>query len=93
MRVLVASILLLTACKADPTKDFEALAERACACPEEDAACGTKVLADLVTFAGSHSSSDGDSERITAAGVRVNDCLSMTGVKPTEIIAALERFR
>lgn len=88
---LVVCLFLAAGCK-DSTKDFEQLADRACACPQEDTACGNKVLADLVTFAEHNKSSDGDQRRITEAGVRLDECLVNAGVKQTELTAALGKM-
>lgn len=87
----VASCFLFLGCK-DATGDFEKLADRACECALEDAACGSKVLAEVTKFAESHKTSDGDMHRINEAGKRMYDCLANTGVKPTEVTAALEKL-
>ena len=93
MRLLsfVLGCLLFTGCK-DATKDFESLAERACACADNDAACGNKVLADLVTFTEHTKLSDGNQARITQAGVKISNCLMDTGMQPNQITAALEKM-
>ena len=88
---LVMSCLLFTGCK-DATKGFEDLADRACTCAEEDAACGDKVLADVVSFAEHNKISDGNYEKITQAGVRLNNCLTATGINQTKLVSALDRM-
>ncbi len=92
MRFFVVTVLLLTGCKKDPTAGFEKLADRACECATDDQACGSKVLSDLATFTEAHKASDGNQGRITAAGKRIYDCLTMAGTKPKDVTAALEHL-
>ncbi len=87
----VVSCLLIAGCK-DATKDFEKLADQACECSQEDTACGSKVLTEVTRFAETHKTSDGDMRRINEAGKRLYECLNNTGVKPTELTAALEKL-
>ena len=87
--MIVVACLAFAGCK-NPTKGLESLADRACQCAENDTACGNKVLADLATFA-EHNSAPGSSS-FNKAGVRLNDCLVTTGVKPRELTAALEKM-
>jgi hypothetical protein len=87
----IASAALLVGCK-DAAKDFESLADRACECAPEDTACGNKVLSDVVKFAETHKSSDGDSTRINEAGRRIYDCLGSAGIQANALTAALEKM-
>ncbi len=89
LRMLVVSCLLVAGCK-NPTKEFQGLADRACACEEQDARCGNKVLADLSTF--SENNKTNGSQDWIKAGMRLTDCLTQTGVKPRELTAALEKI-
>jgi hypothetical protein len=88
---LVVSALLLVGCK-DAAKDFEKLADRACECEADDASCGNKVLSDVVKFAETHKTSDGDVHRINEAGKRIYDCLGTAGIMPNALTAALEKM-
>jgi hypothetical protein len=88
----VVSALFVVGCSGSAEKDFEKLAEQACACAPDDAACGNKVLADVTKFAETHKTSDGDMHRINEAGKRVYDCLASSGVKPASVTAALEKM-
>ena len=83
--------LAIAACRSD-AKDFEALADQACACEEGDTACGNKVLAGVNKYAEEHGTSHSDQDRITAAGVRLHECLINTGVQQTALTAVLERM-
>jgi hypothetical protein len=87
----IASCVLLVGCK-DAAKDFEKLADRACECAPDDAACGNKVLADVAKFAETHKTSDGDVSRINEAGKRISDCLGSAGIQPNALTAALEKM-
>ena len=87
--MLLATCLLVIGCK-NPTKELESLADRACECADGDTTCGNKVLADLATFA-DHNSAPGTTA-FNQAGVRINDCLMSTGIKPRELTAALEKM-
>jgi hypothetical protein len=89
--VVVCSVLFI-GCGKNSADEFEKLANRACECAAEDAACGSKVLSDVAKFTESHKMSDGDIHRINEAGKRVYDCLSQTGVKPTDVTATLEKM-
>jgi len=93
MRIIsfVAGCLLLVGCK-DTTGQFEKLADQACECAMEDSTCGNKVLGDVVKFAESHSMSDGNANRINAAGKKLNECLMNTGVREKELTSALEKM-
>ena len=94
MRILsfVLTCSFLLGCS-HATKDFEALADRACQCAEDDQACGTKVLEDLVGFSEHHKASDGNQSKITAAGIRMNDCLVLhAGVGQKAVTAALGKM-
>lgn len=86
---LVASCLFFLGCQ-NTAKGFEQLADRACECAEQDAACGNKVLADLAKFSETNKTSGG--KDWVKAGVRLHDCLTATGVKMGELTAALERI-
>jgi len=88
--VLMSSVLLF-GCK-DAADDFEKLADRACECAADDAACGNKVLSDVARFAESHKTSDGDVHRINEAGKRIYDCLGSAGIQPNALTAALEKM-
>jgi len=88
---LVTCLYVLTGCK-NPTKDFQKLADDACACNDADAACGQKVMADIVTFAEHNRMSDGEQTKMVEAGKRINDCLLSTGVGPKAVTAALEKM-
>lgn len=92
MRFFVVTALLLAGCSKDPTGEFEKLADRACECATDDQSCGSKVLSDVVTFTEHHKASDGNQGRITEAGKRIYDCLTMTGAKPKDVTAALEHM-
>jgi hypothetical protein len=89
--LVIVGCLSFAGCK-DATKDFEGLAERACACAADDVACGNKVLADLVTFTDHAKMSDGNQAKITAAGVKISGCLSSSGVQEKQVTAALEKM-
>ena len=91
MRFFFVGCLFVLGCK-DPTKDFEALADRACQCAENDAACGAKVLSDLVTFTEHTKYGDGNQSRLNAAGVRISNCLVESGVNTDKVTAALEKM-
>lgn len=86
---LIVGCLVVVGCK-NPTKDLEALADRACECADADMACGNKVMADLSAFAESNSSPG--TPAFNRAGIRLNDCLMSAGVKPRELTAALEKM-
>ena len=86
---LVVSCLLFLGCQST-AKEFEGLADRACECAEQDAACGNKVLADLAKFSETHKTTG--SKDWIKAGVRLHDCLTATGVKMGELTAALEKI-
>ncbi len=88
---VVACLYVLTGCK-NATKEFQGLADKACACTEGDAACGQKVMADIVSFAEHNKMSDGDQTKMIDAGKRINDCLLSTGVGPKAVFAALEKM-
>ncbi|HEY5952416.1 MAG TPA: hypothetical protein VIV40_43255 [Kofleriaceae bacterium] len=88
---VIAACLLFAGCK-DTAKDFEKLADRACECASDDAACGNKVLADVAKFAETHKTSDGDVNRINEAGKRIYDCLGSTGIQANALTAALEKM-
>jgi hypothetical protein len=90
--LLFIATCLLAACGNDTTKDFEALADRACECAPDDTACGTKVLSDVAKFAETHKSSDGDVNRINEAGRRIYNCLGTAGILPNQLTAALEKM-
>jgi hypothetical protein len=92
MRFFVVTALLLVGCSKDPTKGFEQLADRACECATDDLNCGSKVLSDLTSFTEKNKASAGDHGRITAAGKKIYDCLTMTGAKPAQVTAALEHM-
>jgi hypothetical protein len=85
------ALALLVGCK-DPAKDFEKLADRACECPADDTACGTKVLSDVAKFAETHKTSDGDTARMNEAGRRIYSCLGSAGILPDQLTAALEKM-
>lgn len=87
----IATCLLMVGCN-NATKEFEKLADRACECPTDDTACGTKVLNDVVKFADSHKMSDGDVNRINEAGRRIYSCLGSAGILPNQLTAALEKM-
>lgn len=87
----IACCLLLVGCK-DAADDFEKLADRACECAPEDASCGNNVLNDVVKFAETHKTSDGDAHRINEAGKRIYDCLGSAGIQPNALTAALEKM-
>jgi hypothetical protein len=90
---LFALVVLVSAfaigCKG-PEKDFEALADRACACADNDTACGAKVLADVSKFTAANSTNG--SQKWIETGVRLNDCLTSTGVQPTEVTTVLAQL-
>lgn len=86
-----ATCALLIGCN-NAAKDFEQLADRACECEAEDTACGNKVLNDVVKFAETHKTSDGDATRINEAGKRIYDCLGSAGIQPNALTAALEKM-
>jgi hypothetical protein len=86
---LAVSCLVFLGCK-NAAKEFEGLADRACDCAEQDAPCGNKVLVDLAKFSENNKTSG--NEAWIKAGIRLNDCLSATGVKTGELTAALERI-
>ena len=88
---VIVTCLLFAGCK-DAAKDFEKLADRACECAPEDAACGNKVLTDVMKFAETHKTSDGDMHRINEAGKRIYDCLGSAGIQPNALTAALEKM-
>ena len=87
----IASCVLLLGCK-DAADDFEKLAEQACACAPDDASCGNKVLSDLVKFAETHKTTDGDAHRINEAGRKIYDCLGSAGILPDTLTATLEKM-
>jgi hypothetical protein len=87
----IASCVLFLGCK-DATDDFEKLADRACECASDDAACGNKVLSDVAKFAETHKTSDGDVTRMNDAGRRIYDCLGSAGILPNALTAALEKM-
>ncbi len=88
-KIIVDIGLLVIGCK-HPTKEMESLADRACECADNDTACGTKVLADVKTFA-EHTSMPGSSD-FNQAGARLTDCLTSAGVQQHDVIAALEKM-
>jgi hypothetical protein len=88
---LIASCVLFLGCK-DAADDFEKLADRACECAPDDAACGNKVLSDVGKFAETHKTSDGDVHRINEAGKRIYACLFSAGIRDNELTAALEKM-
>jgi len=81
--------LLAVGCN-NPTKEFQGLADRACQCAEADTGCGNQVLTQLAAFAADHKA-PGTSD-FNQAGVRLNDCLTATGVEPRQLTAALEKL-
>jgi hypothetical protein len=87
----IACCALLVGCK-DAAKDFEKLADRACECAQNDAACGNKVLSDVAKFAETHKTSDGDVNRINEAGKRIYDCLGTAGIQANALTAAMEKM-
>ena len=89
---IVVCTFLAIGCGKNSADEFEKLANRACECAAEDTACGSKVLTDVAKFTESHKTSDGDIRRINEAGKRMYDCLSQTGVKPTDVTATLEKM-
>ncbi len=86
---LVVICVFAVGCK-NPEKNFEALADRACACPDYDTACGAKVLADLSKFTAENSTNGG--QRWIEVGVRLNDCLTSTGVQPAQVTTVLAQL-
>ncbi len=90
MMMFAASCLFVVGCSKNTKENFEKLADQACACEADDAACGTKALAELNKFAESNKTSD--PHQINEAGKRIYDCLSNSGVKPTEVTAVLEKM-
>ena len=88
---VIASCALLFGCK-DAADDFEKLADSACECATDDAACGNKVLSDVAKFAETHKSSDGDVARINEAGRRIHSCLFSAGIPEKDLTAALEKM-
>ena len=88
-KIIVDIGLLVIGCK-HPTKEMESLADRACECAENDTACGTKVLADVKTFA-EHNAAPGSAD-FNAAGARIADCLASAGVQQQQVIATLEKL-
>jgi hypothetical protein len=91
MKVLsfVVTCLVLVGCK-HTTKEMQSLADRACECADGDTACGSKVLADVKSFA-EHNSMTGSSD-FNQAGARLTDCLTSAGVQQHDVIAALEKM-
>jgi hypothetical protein len=87
----IVSCGLLFGCK-NAADDFEKLADQACECGPDDAACGNKVLGDVMKFAETHKTSDGDVNRINEAGKRIYDCLGTAGIQPNALTAALEKM-
>jgi hypothetical protein len=90
MRKFVLVALLAVGCSKSPKADMEKLADKACACAADDAACGNAALAELNKFAESNKTSD--PQQINEAGKRIYDCLSMSGVRPTNVTAVLEKM-
>jgi len=90
--LFIASCLFMVGCTNDTTKDFEALANRACECAPDDMACGTKVLSDVAKFAETHKTTDGDVKRINEAGRQIYNCLGTAGILPNQLTAALEKM-
>jgi hypothetical protein len=89
MRALVIG-LLLAGCAKDVTKEFEQLAERACACADQkDTACGKAVLGDMVKLVKESRNVTGDEPRTAAAAKRLGECLLRSGVKSVEISNAI----
>ncbi len=88
--LFLASCLFAIGCSKNTKADFEKLADQACACEADDAACGNKALTELSKFADSNKTSD--PHQINEAGKRIYDCLSQSGVKPTEVTAVLEKM-
>jgi hypothetical protein len=89
--ILFVTCALLVGCK-DASGDFEKLADRACECAPDDASCGNTVLSDVMKFAETHKTSDGDHHRINEAGKRIYDCLGTAGIQPNVLTAALEKM-
>ena len=87
---LVVSCLFFLGCQKNGAKEFEGLADRACDCAEQDTACGNKVLTDLAKFSETNKTSG--EKAWVKAGVRLHDCLTATGVKMSELTAALDRI-
>ena len=88
----IVCVALFAGCGKNTTKEMEGLAERACACADNDAACGSKVLSDLVAFTEHNKLTDGDLRTVTEAGAKISNCLVSTGVGGDKVTAALEKM-
>lgn len=86
---LALMCMALIACKT-PQNEFAKLADQACECADSDSACGAKVLASVKQFTAEHSA-NGDKAWVEA-GVRLNDCLTSAGVKPTDVTTVLAQL-
>ena len=86
---IIASLVVAAAgCgQKDITADIEGLADRACAC--KDAACGDKVVDDLVALAKDNKSAGGDEARAQAAAQKLGQCAITAGVDPKTLVAKM----
>lgn len=78
--------LLVAGCAKDVTKDFEELANKACACADKkDAACGNAVLDEMITLVKESRNVKGDERKAAEASKRLGECLLRSGVKGLDI--------
>ncbi|HUJ62044.1 MAG TPA: DUF4190 domain-containing protein [Kofleriaceae bacterium] len=76
-----------TADEPDINKQFDDMADRACAC--KDKACAEKVLDEFVNFVRTHEDS-GDFERGRQAGEKFGKCVIAAGVSPDDLLAKMQ---
>jgi serine/threonine protein kinase len=80
--------------KADPVKEVEALAVKACSC--NDAACGRRVLDEMLGWARKWKDKDEkdvDQERISSASGRIGQCLINAGVTQQDIVVVVQQIQ
>ena len=80
--------------KADPVKEIEGLAVKACSCNE--ATCGRRVLGEMVGWARKWKTTDEstiDQERISSASERIGRCLLNAGITQDDIAAVVQQIQ
>ena len=96
MRIAVLALFVanyVVGCKQDVTKNFEGLADRACACAVvKDKLCGKRALAEAIQL-GDTKGITADEPKVAAAVKRMGECLLRTGLTSAEIAEAITPLR
>lgn len=94
MRLLLLLGIMLVGCAKDVTKELEGLADRACACADNnDVACGKTVLAEFVKMGQGSRNVKADEAKSAAAAKRFGECLLRAGVTSVELSMAVTQMK